>query len=465
MLNGQLLRRAIDRSRATPRLGRQVALLIAPYGLSQGVRLAANIALTRLLAPEVFGVMMLINSLRTGTELLSDIGIGQSVVRSKHGDDHAFLDAAWTLQIIRGALLTIVALLAANPVARIYDRPELAPLIMTLSPIFLFTALQSPALFIAQRKMKLARRALYDIVNASVHAALAIGLALVIPSVWALVIGLLLGTLSSTAMTYVFFDRRLPRLVWNPAFTREIIGFGKWIFLSTAIYFAAVSFDRLYFVGVLPLALAGVYGVARTFADMLGSLAQRAGAFLVFPRAANMADDDQSAPARLRAKRRAPLAMVAMATGLAIAGADQFILLAYDERYHAAAFMIPILLASVWFGMLSSFADSLLMGRGRPAPGALANGVKFTALLIGLPWAIAEGSLLAALLVLVLSEIVRWMTLTPWSHRAGFSRLGDDILLTALVAGSALAAKAAAGYLGLVPTLWEWWAMRELLTA
>lgn len=444
-------------------LGQQIGWVVAPFGATQVLRLATNILLTRLLAPEIFGIMLLINSLRTGTELLSDIGIGQSVVRSPHGLEPRFLDVAWTLQLLRGVLLAAVALAVAYPVAEIYGKPELAPLIMAISPVFVLTGLQSPALFTAQRRIQLARRAVYDIGNTVLHSLLAIGLALVIPTVWALIIALVAGTATQTLLTYATFDRRLPRLVWDPRFAHEIIAFGKWIFLSTAIYFAAISYDRLYFVGVLPLAMAGVYGVARTFSDMLGALAQRTGAFLVFPRAAAMREDDAEAATRLRVTRRKTLALVALVTGLTVAGGDQFILLVYDDRYHAAAFMIPILLISVWFGMLSSFGESMLMGRGRPAPGALANGAKFLALLIGLPLAIAQGSLLGALMVLVLAEMARWLALAVPSHRAGFARGSDDILLTLLMAGTALGAKLSAGALGLVPTIEAWWAMRGLL--
>lgn len=462
--------RVIARARAwpawrVPHFGRQVAWVVGPFGSTQLMRLATNVVLTRLLAPEVFGVMLLIHSLRTGAELLSDIGIGQSVVRSPHGEHRRFLDVAWTLQVLRGALLSAAGLIAAYPIANLYDRPELASYIAAISPIFLLTGLQSPGLFLAQRRVELHRRAIYDIVNALANSLFAIALAFVIPSVWALIIGLVLGTLFSTALTFVAFRSHRPRLTWDRAHALEIIAFGKWIFLSTAIYFAAISFDRLYFVGVLSLALAGIYGVARTFSDMLGSLAQRAGALLVFPRVAAMQDRLQEAAGRLRSTRRRVLALVAVATGVAVAGADQFILLAYDARYHAAAFMIPILLVGVWFGILSSFADSMLMGCGRPAPGALANGAKFLTQLVALPLAIAHGSLLWALLVLVLGEVVRWITLAPAARRQGLASPLDDVMVTLLMAAVAVAVKAGFGALGLVPTIGAWWQMRGSLYA
>ena len=445
------------------RLSRQVGWIAVPFAANQALRLGTNIVLAYLLAPEIFGIMLLVNTLRTGTELLSDIGIGQSVVRSTHGEDRRFLDVAWTLQLLRGVLLTILALAVALPVARIYDRPELALILLAVSPVFLLTGLQSPALFLIQRQMRLRARALYDTCYTVFHCSFSIILALVIPSVWALVLALVVSTLFTTVMSYFIGPKVRPRPAWDSRHVHEIVNFGKWIFLSTAVYFAATSYDRLYFVAVLPLTLAGVYSVARTFADMIGQMAQRAGSFYVFPKVAALQNRRSELAGKLRGTRLRVLSLVALASGLAIAGSDQFILLAYDPRYHAAAFMLPILLAGVWFGVLSAFGDAMLMGCGRPAPGAFANTAKFLVLLAGLPLAVAQGSLVGALIVLVAAEAVRWASLAPMVQREGFATIGDDLCLTGLVALVALSAKFMLGWFAIVPSPAQWWAMNGLL--
>lgn len=451
----------LDAGRAP--LGRQAGWVAAPFAVQQAVRLATNIVLTRLLAPEMFGLMLLVNTLRIGIELLSDIGIGQSVVRSAHGEDRRFLDTAWTLQILRGVLLTVTLMAAAVPLARIYGQSELTLILLAVSPIFLFTGFLSPALFLLQRNMNLRALAVYEVGGALFHSVLTIGLAAIMGSVWALVWGVVLGSLFHASLSYVVGKRMRPRFTWDSAHVREIVGFGKWIFLSTAVYFAATSTDKMYFVGALPLALVGVYSVARGFADLFGQLAQRAGTFILFPRLAALREERADAAGRLRSKRFRILALLAAGMAGAIAVSDQFILLVYDARYHGAAFMLPILLAGTWFGALASFADAMLMGCGKPAPGARANTVKFVALLILLPLAVSRGSLFDALLALVLAEASRWAALAPTIRREGFARVEDDLLLTAMMVILAVAAKAVLGWIGLVPTVSEWWALGRLV--
>jgi O-antigen/teichoic acid export membrane protein len=443
---------------------KQVGWVVVPYGVQQVARLGTNIVLARLLAPEIFGLMLLVNTLRTGAELLSDIGIRQSVVRSPNGDDHRFLNVAWTLQLLRGSILTIIMLATAAPITAWYARPELYPIIVAISPVFLLSGMASPALFVVQRKMKLRKRALFEFGCLVFQCTFSIALAYLWRDVWALVWGLVGSVFVSSAMSFLLEPNMRTRLAWDRSYVGEIFNFGKWIFLSTVVYFAATSYDRLYFVAVLSLSMAGVYGVSRTFSDVLGQLAQRTGSLLVFPRIAAMQVRRAEMAPRLRSRRRHTLALVAIATGFGVACADRFILLAYDWRYQSAAFMVPVLLVTTWFSVLSAFADSMLMGCGRPAPGARANMAKFLVLLVGLPIAVSQGSMLEGLIVLLLAEMARWLALIPPSRKEQFMKASDDLQLTAFMLVTAVVVKFTVGLTGLVPTLDEWWALHRLLS-
>lgn len=456
--NASLLRLPQWALKTYGRLGVQTGWVVAPFSFSLLLRMATNIVLARLLTPEIFGIMLIVNMLRTGTELLSDIGIGQSVVRTKRYPDDAFLDTAWTLQLARGALLTLVMIALAPPLGALYG-DEFVPILLAVSVIFLLTGLQSPALFLIQRNMRLKPRAALEIANTTFQCTVTILLAWFIPTVWALVWGLLLSTGFGTALSYVVGERRLPRLALHRAHLREIIHFGKWVFLATLIYFAASSADRALFGAVLPMAVVGIYGVARTFSDMVGQLARRLGSLLVFPKVANLRANDQAVAGRVKRTRRHTLALVAIGMGLATASSDAFILLVYDPRYHSAAFMLPILLLGAWFGILAVFAEAVLLGCDHPAPGAFANAGKFAVLVVGLPLALAAGSLFGGLLVLGLAEIARWLILSRALSREQLMFLADDLMLTAIMIASAVLAKLALGAVGLIPDLVTWWAL------
>ena len=61
------------------------AWTVGVYGAEAAIRLLTSLVLTRLLFPEAFGVMAIVNTIPAVLAMLSDTGIGSSIVRRKHG--------------------------------------------------------------------------------------------------------------------------------------------------------------------------------------------------------------------------------------------------------------------------------------------------------------------------------------------------------------------------------------------
>ena len=91
----------------------------------QGLRLAGNLILTRLLFPEAFGLMAMVNVVIRGIQMFSDVGIRGSIISDRRGDDPRFLNTAWTFQICRGFLIWLATCVEAWFAARVYGAPEL----------------------------------------------------------------------------------------------------------------------------------------------------------------------------------------------------------------------------------------------------------------------------------------------------------------------------------------------------
>src|SRR3954454_6675790 len=114
----------------SPRFSRRflalgAVLTIGTFGVTQAIRLVTNVVLARALAPELFGIMFIVNSLRTGVDLISDLGVGQNIVQNASAEDPDFYNTAWTLQAIRGLLLWFICLAATAPLASFYQTPIL----------------------------------------------------------------------------------------------------------------------------------------------------------------------------------------------------------------------------------------------------------------------------------------------------------------------------------------------------
>lgn len=408
----------------------KAAWVTGPFVVSQFIRLASNVILAWLLAPQLLGMMLLINTLRTGAELLTDVGVGQSIVSHARGGEPDFYNTAWTIQIVRGILLFSLALLLTVPIARIYDNENFIYLLPAMAPIFLLTGFTSPARFILQKRLEVRTQALFDLTISILGTIILIALAWSMQNIWALVLGALIATGMAMIGSYLIMDWRTLRLQFDRESVLSIISFGKWIFLSSLIYFLAMNFDKLFLADVVSFAILGVYGISRTFADTLMLLFSRISQMLVFPIVSSAADRGEELRRQIIPIRFAVLACVATALAFAIGLADVFINLVYDERYENSGIILTILLFGTWFGVLATMSDAIMMGLSKPAGVATANAAKLIVIALGLPLTISRFGFSCCLIVLILAESVRYAVLMVGKRRSGMGFTRQDIAIT-----------------------------------
>ena len=423
------------------------------YAAVQALRLVSNIVLARLLAPELFGIMVLVTTLRTGIELLSDVGIGQNIVRSRRGEEPTFYNTAWTVQVVRGFLLGAVFVSLAGPLARFYEDDALRPLLTVAALFFVVDGFQSPGRHLVQRRVDTKRFVIFETSVATISVAATIILALIRPDAWALLFGNLFGAVVGVAGTYFLLPGIRHRFILDRSAFREILSFGKWVFFSSMVYFLAVNFDRLYMGKSFAFAVLGVYGIARSLSDILGQLAARFGSMLIFPMVAASSDDMVELRRRLSSRRPLLLVAAAAALGAFLCISDVLVEFLYDERYRAAATMLPVLCIGVWFSILCTVNESVLLGIGRPAYGAMGNAAKLVTLFVGLPLVIPVAGIPGAICVIAASEMARYFPIWFGERRQhlGFAR--RDALVTLMLAGIVLALRSLFWSLGLTPGL------------
>jgi O-antigen/teichoic acid export membrane protein len=407
---------------------------IAAHGVGQALRLLTNVILARLLAPELFGIMLIVNSLRTGMTLMSDFGIGQNIIYNRHANQPEFYSTAWTLEIVRNTVLWLVAVAATPFVANLYQSSVLLWALPLSAFALVLTGFSSPSLYLLQKRMQLARYNLFDMIMTFLSSAAHIVLAYFSPTIWALVLGGLFSSAASTVGSYFLLPEVRPRFHISREFIREILSFGKWIFISSAVYFFSMNYDRLYLPKLFPLALLGVYGVARSLSELLTTLTMRLGNVVLFPFIASHSQmSRESLQASLAGMRARFLLLAAIGISILVATADLAIRVLYDERYQAAGWMLPLMMLGSWFSILASVNDSTLLGLGKPLYGAIANSTKFAFLAVGLPLGFVVNGVLGVVVVFAISDLCRYVPifLGQRSERIAFGM--QDMLLTLCV--------------------------------
>lgn len=116
------------------------------------ISIVTFVVLSRLLAPEAFGLVALATVFTVFIELFLDQGFGAAIVqRAEIDPEH--LDTAFWINILTGLILTGSLIAASEYVATLFDQPRLASVLRWLSLSFIFSALSSTQVSILQRKL------------------------------------------------------------------------------------------------------------------------------------------------------------------------------------------------------------------------------------------------------------------------------------------------------------------------
>lgn len=348
------------------------------YGGSQLLRLGSNLVLARLLFPEAFGLMALVNVFIQGLQMFSDIGLGPAIIQSRRGEEPAFCRTAWTMQIIRGTILWLMSCALALPIASFFaaNDPQAAELAVLL-PVAGLTALlggfTSTGIFLLNRQMRIGRLTALELIPQGCSILLMIGWARLSPGVWALVAGGLAYSVVRLALSHRWNPGQADRLAWDQSAAVELFRFGKWVFFSTLVTFLASHLDRLLLGRLLSMTELGLYSIAMTFARVAIHTSSRLSSLVIFPLLATLRDEPRRlVEACLRA--RSPVLWLSAAVCAAFAlVAPLFFTTLYDQRYADAGTIARWLALYTWSHVLVSSMDRIPLALGAPRVLFVAN--------------------------------------------------------------------------------------------
>jgi O-antigen/teichoic acid export membrane protein len=326
------------------RVIRSSLLTLVGFGGGQFIRLLSNLILTRLLFPEAFGLMALVSVFLMGLGQLSDVGVTPAILQSKRGDDRDFLNTAWTIQVLRGGALWIVACIAAWPMAVIYDEPILMQLLPVSALTLLISGFRPTRMATANRHLMLGRVTVIDLSVQIIGVGVALLLAWWTGSVWALVISGVVGALAEILLNGAFLPGERNRFRWEKPAAHELINFGKWVFLATVCGFVFTQADKILIGKWLPLDTFGVYNIGfflASFPMLLGGMVTQKILIPIYRETPPKESRDNFL--KLRKMRFAVTSfLMVMVTGFACIGVWLIDVL-YDPRYAAAGAVVVVL--------------------------------------------------------------------------------------------------------------------------
>lgn len=411
---------------------------VVSYGAAQSLRVVNSLVLTRLLVPSAFGQMTLVTTVIVGITLLSDIGLGPSIIQSARGDDPRFLNTAWTLQVIRGTVMWMVALLLSWPAAKFYHDPTLLKVLPVLALSMILTGFNSTNLLTLSRHMSVRRLFAIDFSTQVVALLVTVAWAYRYPSIWALVGGNLISSVYRLTLSHraSIVPGIRNRFLWDRESLSNILHFGKWIFLGTAFFFFASQADRLILGKVVSLSVLGVYGIAFSLSDIPRSVIGAFSSKVGYPFIAKIIHlplaDFRAQYLRYRVYA---LLIGAFLLSLMVVFGDQLVLRLYKPAYADGAWMVPILALGLWHTLLYQTTNPVLFSLGKSKYNAVGNAAYCAAVVIGIPVAFHFYGLLGAVIAVAAGDFPLYLVIQGGAVREGIRPLKQDLQMTSAFVG------------------------------
>ncbi len=363
------------------------ASIIVNVGVTNLLRIASSMTLTRLLDSRAYGIVGIITSVAYMLAMLSDVGIMPFIVRHAEGDDRALRDAIWTIRLIRGVTLTLLMIVLAGPAADFLGKPELTPVIRVWAFSFLIDAFSSLFSATGVREQQLWRLAIVDLTTNVATLIGSVCVALLWHSYWAMIVGMLLGQVVRAILSYTIFPNALRRFRIDRARMRELWLFSRFIAMSSVLTLVILQADKVVLAKLMPLAQYGFYAIATTLTVAPEAIAHPYTQRVLFPIYARIVRENRAA---LRdtfydARRRVAL-LYAFGVGGLIGGAPLLVAILYDPRYRPVAFFIQLLAIRVFLRMPNLAAQECAVALGNTRSILIGN-------IIRIVWLVAGGAI------------------------------------------------------------------------
>ena len=337
--------------------------------------------LARLLTPYDFGLVGIALVMISLFESFSATGTGLALIQRKERARDLF-DTAWTLGLIRGTAMAGLLVVLAPVVGSFFGSPEAVAVIRVMALAPLIGGLTNIGVVEFRKELTFGPYYLLHTSGVVADLCVSVPLALWLGNAWALVGGWLALTAVRVALSYLLHPYR-PTLRLDRGQAGELLGYGRWIFGSSAIGWLLTGGVHAAVGRLLGVQALGLYQMAWRLASLPTTEVTSVISGVTMAAYAKLQDSlERIRLAYLRVLKAVPLAATPIAVGIGLYGED-LVRVFLGGRWAA---IVPIVQVLALFGLVRSIgatAEPLFQGLGRPRSQTFVGFVEL-GLLVGL---------------------------------------------------------------------------------
>lgn len=412
--------------------------------LSQLLSLASNLIMTRILVPEMFGIMALANAFVFGLELVSDLGIHQNIIQSKRGNESRFLNTAWVVNIARGFIIAGIALgfiysvhflgfLTLLPDDSVFTDPQLIPVLAVISLTPIISGIQSTKLSVENRNLAFGHIIKITLISQLIAIFAMVCWAMFDRSIWALVCGTLTNALVMTVLSHTSLPGQNNRFEWDQTAFRELFTFGKWVFLSSAFGFLLEHGEKFILGGLVDAKTLGLYSIAALLALAAALVTQKFTEMVGLPAVSEIYREDPARFKKIYYNLRLPIdGLILLAVGFIFITGSLIVEILYDPRYIEAGYMLEIIVVTLFFDRFL-MTNQCFLAIGKPSYYFLETVLRTVFLFVSIPVAFHFWDFIGALWAIALNGIISLPVLFYLKHKIGILSVSRELAVLAFL--------------------------------
>lgn len=213
-------------------------------GISQLISWVVTVIVARLLSPTDYALSAMATLITGYAELLSEMGIGASVIQKKDPTESELSSVFW-FSLGIGVLFAVACVPIAYLTAHIFNEPKVIPLVLSISILFVFTGLQVVPLSLLKRDLNYKAIGKIEMQTTIISCLAMVVMAYFDAGVWTLIGGRMVRGVVRLVLVY-------RSTTWRPSFarnfseTRGYLRFGITVAISSSAFYVFEVSDRFF---------------------------------------------------------------------------------------------------------------------------------------------------------------------------------------------------------------------------
>lgn len=316
--------------------------------LSMVVQMAVSIIVARQLAPTDFGVMAILTFFTSVALTIVDSGFSQTLIRKESPTDGEYRSVLG-FNVVMSAILYLVLVALAYPLARFYEQPviaDIAPVLFLVLPINSLCVVQT-VMFTREFRFKLLSKIVF--LSSLISGVVAVVMALAGCGIWSLVAQRLL-MMGIKAVAFWWIRRWRTEERFNMALLRSMAPFSLRL-LATDLIAAIYNNVAQLFIGKIYSAHSlGFYSQAQKLKDLPVTSTVQAVQGVTYPALAKIADtDDKFSAGYLRIVNLLSFAVFPIMLGFVAVAPEMFMLLLGEKWMPTVPYFEILALSGIFY--------------------------------------------------------------------------------------------------------------------